>query len=272
MIEGVNIRCNVGPLEVLRSPLLELVFRRRAVVSRATIVIPDPEGEARAALAVNQNVSVRFGYRGEANFWHEWEGTIESIGQPEASADDADALTIQATGLEKALATTKVCESFHNEPADAVARRLLARTGLAVATVDVPGDILPYQVFSSVSVARAIKQLSTTLSRSFGHDMSEHALWLGASGLMWSAGDEPGNTYAIGAGESLISHEPPQTPEGVGVIVSVLQPGLTHSRLVHVIDTRRGLDFTARALDVVHTLKEGGNSTTITYGKENGWS
>ena len=29
MIEGLNVRCNVGPLEVLRSPFLELVFRRR---------------------------------------------------------------------------------------------------------------------------------------------------------------------------------------------------------------------------------------------------
>ena len=34
MIEGLNIRCNVGPVEVLRSPFMELVFRRRAVVSR----------------------------------------------------------------------------------------------------------------------------------------------------------------------------------------------------------------------------------------------
>ena len=42
MIEGLNVRCNVGPVEVLRSPFMELVFRRRAVVSRATVVIPDP--------------------------------------------------------------------------------------------------------------------------------------------------------------------------------------------------------------------------------------
>lgn len=271
MIEGLNIRCNVGPVEVLRSPFMELVFRRRAVVSRATVVIPDPEGEVRAALAVGQTVTVRWGYRGEAGYWQEWEGTVENIDQPRATSASADAVTVSAVGLEKALATTMVTESFYREPADVVARRLLARTGLAVGTVDVPGDVLPYQVFSGVSVARAVKQLSHTLERSFGHDMSRHALWLGASGLTWSAGDEPGDVYSVATAENLIAHTPPQTPDGVGVVVSVLLPGLTHSRLVHIRDTRRGVDATVRALDVVHTLQDGGNSTAISYGKDTGW-
>lgn len=271
MIEGLNLRCNVGPAQILRSPFIELVSRRSAVVSRATIAIPDPEGEMRARLGIGQAVALRFGYRGEANYWQEWQGTVENIGQPGADAGDADAITVMAVGQEKALTTTTVKESFYREPADAVAKRLLAATGLAVGSVDVPQDILPYQVFSGVSVARAIRQLSATLERSFGHDMASHAVWLGASGLTWSAGDEPGPAYGISSCETLISHEPPATPDGVGVVVSVLQPGLTHSRLVHITDTRRGLDFTARALSVVHTLKEGGNMTTITYGKDQGW-
>lgn len=271
MIEGLNVRCDVGPVQVLRSPFIELVFRRRAVVSRATVAIPDPEGEVRAVLAVGQAVAVRWGYRGEAGYWQEWEGTVESIDQPRAASSDADAVTVRAVGLEKALTTTTVAESFYQEPADVVARRLLARTGLAVGAVNVPGDVLPHQVFSGVSVARAIKQLSHTLERSFGHDMSRHALWLGASGLTWSAGDEPGAVYRVSTAENLIAHTPPQTPDGVGVVVSVLLPGLTHSRLVHIRDTRRGMDATVRALDVVHTLQDGGNSTVISYGKDTGW-
>lgn len=271
LIEGLNVRCNVGPAQILRSPLIELVFRRSAVVSRAKVAIPDPEGEVRARLAIGQPIALRFGYRGEANYWQEWQGTIENIGQPGADAEDADAIVVQAVGREKALATTTVKESFYREPASSVARRLLAATGLPVGNVDVQGDVLPYQVFSGVSVARAVKQLSVTLERSFGHDMSRHAVWLGASGLTWSAGDEPGLAYGIRTCETLIAHEPPQTPDGVGVVVSVLQPGLTHSRLVHITDARRGLDFTARALAVVHTLKDGGNSTTVTYGKDQGW-
>lgn len=130
MIEGLNVRCNVGPLEVLRSPFLELVFRRRAVVSRATITVPDPEGEARAVLATGQPVAVRWGYRGETGFWQEWEGTVEGIDQPRADSSSADAVTVHAVGREKVLTTTDVTESFYREPADVVARRLLARTGL----------------------------------------------------------------------------------------------------------------------------------------------
>lgn len=272
MIEGLNLRCNVGPVEVLRSPLIEIVSRRRAVVGRATVVVPDPEGAVRAALAVGQAVTVRWGYRGEEILWQEWFGTVEAIDQPRADDEAADAVTVRCVGLEKALTTTLVTESFYREPADAVARRLLARTGLAVGAVDVPDDVLPYQVFSGVSVARAVKQLSGTLERGYGHDMSRHALWLGASGLTWSDGDEPGDVYRVATAENLLAHTPPQTPEGVGVVTAVPLPGLTHSRRVHISDTRRGVDITARALDVVHTFKEGGNATLVTYGTETGWS
>lgn len=272
MIQGLNVRCNVGPVEILRSPFIELVSRRRAVVSTATVIIPDPEGKIRELVAVNQPVTVRFGYRGEANFWQEWEGTVSSIDQPRIQADDADAVTVQCVGLEKALTTTMITESFYREPADVVARRLLARTGLAVGEIAVPKDILPYQVFSDVSVARSVRQLSETLTRAYGYDMSRHALWLGANGLTWSAGNEPGDIYSIETAENLIAHTPPETYAGIGVVTSVLMPGLVHSRIIHIKDSRRNVDMKARALDVVHTLQNGGNSTVITYGKDMGWS
>lgn len=271
MIEGLNIRCNVGPVQVLRSSFIELVYRRRAVLSRAIITIPDPFGEVRAVLAIEQAVALRFGYRGEATLWHEWEGTVEAIDQPDGQQDDADAVTIRAVGLEKALATTIITESFYQEPADVVARRLLARTGLPVGAVEVPGDILPYQVFSGVSVARAVKQLDMTLARSFGYDLSHHALWLGASGLTWSAGDEPGATYHIATAENLLTHTPPSVPGGMGLVRAALLPGLTHSRLLHIRDSRRGIDVTSRAQEVIHTLQAGGNVTTISYGQHEGW-
>lgn len=212
------------------------------MVSRARIVIPDPEGVARAALALGQKVRLRFGYRGEANFWQGWEGSVAEIGQPGADAEATDAITVQAVGLEKALTTTLVKESFYGEPAAAVARRLLSATGLPVGAVEIPGDGLPYQVFSNVPVALVIKQLANTLR-----------------GLCTTC-------------ENLIANTPPETLDGVGVATSVLLPGLTHSRLVHITDTRRGLNITARALDVVHSLAEGGNTTIVTYGKDAGWA
>ena len=69
----------------------------------------------------------------------------------------------------------------------------------------------------------------------------------------------------------MLDHTPPCTPDGVGLVLSVPLPGLMHSQLVHIRDARRGLNITARALDVVHTLQDGGNTTAVTYGKDVGW-
>jgi hypothetical protein len=271
MIAGLNIRCNVGPVEVLRTPYLELVYKRRAVLTRAVIQIPDPEGRVRGALAVGQAFKVRFGYRGPAGFWHEWQGTVEEIDQPELESANPDAVTVRGIGREKTLSTTLVTESFYQETAQAVARRLLARTGLPVGNVDIPGDMLPHQVFSQVPVARAIKQLENTLQRSFGHDLSKHAVWLGASGLMWSDGDEPGAAYVIETARNLVDHTPPVRPGEMGAVVSVLLPGLTDGRQVRIRDTRRGITALERAEEVIHVLQASGNSTTVLYGKQAGW-
>lgn len=268
-INGLRVRCNVGPVEVLRLPFLQLVYRRRAVVSRAELHIPDPEGKVRAVLAADQPVSVSFGYRGD--LWHEWQGTVEQVDQPGYGESDEDAITVRAVGLEKALATTLVTESFYGETARVVALRLLGRTGLPVAGVDIPDATLPHQIFSRVPVSRALKQLETTLTRSFGLDLSRHAVWLGADGLRWSAENEPGNLCTVETACNLVSHTPPIQEGGMGVVESVLLPGLRDGMLVKIRDTRRNVSQTTRAQEVIHTLQRNGNVTAIRYGKEQGW-
>ena len=79
MIEGFNIRCTVGGLEVLRSPRIVLTLRRRAVVSRCELDIPDTNGSVQAALAKKQPVRIRFGHRGEGGTWHDWSGTVSDF-------------------------------------------------------------------------------------------------------------------------------------------------------------------------------------------------
>lgn len=271
MIEGLNIRCNIGPVEILRAPYIELVYKRRVVLSRCIIEIPDPFGEVRVVLKKDQVMKVRFGYRGMANLWHEWQGTINAIDEPDRYSQNPDALKVQGIGLEKKLTTTYVTESFYNEPAITVARRLLASTGLSVGALNIPQDVLPYQVFSNVPVARAIKQLEHTLQRSFGHDLSKHALWLGANGLSWSADNEPGDTYIIETAHNLMDHIPPAFEGAMGVVTAVLLPGLTHSRMVRIRDHRRQVFRHERAEEVHHILQASGNSTTVMYGQHKGW-
>lgn len=266
MIEGLNIRCNVGPFEVLRSPRLRLCFQRSKVLSRAEIDLPDPDGDIRAGCAAGMPVQVRFGYRGEAGLWHEWTGTIAGV-----SALAPDSIRVRVEGREKALLSTTIRESFAGEPADLVARRILAATGLPVARIDAPGDILPHMIFAGIPAARAIRQLAESLTRSFGHDLRRHAVWLGADGVSWSDGDEPGDIPVVATAENLIRHAPTDTPGALSEIVAVLLPGLIAGRQVIIRDARLGLTAQVRALEVEHLIEAGSGTTRILYGEEYGW-
>ena len=264
MIEGINIRCTVGGVEVLRSPRIVLTLRRRAVVSTCEVDIPDADGSVQAGLAKKQKVRVRFGHRGEGGIWHDWSGTVKDF-QPAGP----DAVRVSAVGLEQALIDTTVTEAMHGEPADVVARRLLASTGLPVAAINIPAETFPHIVFSNVTVARAVKQLATSLERSWGHDLSRHAVWLGEAGLYWSGGDEPGDVFVIETAANLLTHSP--NPAGMSYAVSTVLPGLTHSRKVRIRDHWRDFSELVRAEEVVHNLGAGGNTTTIGYGQDCGW-
>ena len=207
---------------------------------------------------------IRFGHRGEGGTWHDWSGTVSDF-----RMSGGDAVRVVAVGKEQALLDVKVIEAMHGEPADVVARRLLASTGLPVADITVPSEVLPHIVFSGVSVAMAIKQLASTLDASFGHDMSKHAVWLGESGLYWSGGDEPGDIPVIESAENLISHSP--NPSGMSEVVATVIPGLTHSRIVRIRDSRRHFSELVRAQEVIHSLGEH-DTTTIRYGSDEGWA
>lgn len=264
MIDGINIRCNVGSIEVLRSPRIILTLRRSAVVTTCEIDIPDPDGSVQTSLAKKQEVKIRFGHRGEGGTWHEWSGTVKDF-----VAVNRDAIRVSAVGKEQALIDTKITEAMHGEPADVVARRILGSTGLPLADVAIPQETFPHIVFSNVTVARAIKQLSQTLQRSFGHDLSKHAVWLGESGLYWSAENEPGDVFVIETAANLISCSP--NPAGMSRVVSTVLPGLTASRMVRIRDIRRGYSELVRAEEVIHKLEASGNRTEIGYGIDSGW-
>ena len=264
MIEGINIRCNVGPFEVLRSPRNVLSLCRRAVVTTCEMDIPDPDGSVQAGLVKKQAVRVRFGHRGEGGTWHDWSGTIKDF-QPAGP----DTLRVFAVGREQALIDTKITQAMHGEPADIVARRLLASAGLPVASVSIPAETFPHIVFSNVTVARAIKQLAGSLDRSFGHDLSRHEVWLGEAGLFWSDQDEPGAVFVVETAANLITNSP--NPGGMSHAVSTILPGLTHSRKVRIRDARRGFSEVVRAQEVIHALGADGNTTTIGYGHNEGW-
>lgn len=264
MIHGLNVRCNVGVFEVLRSPRIEPVTRRRDVVSTCRIDIPDESGDVRSRLEKKQKVEIRFGHRGEGGLWQEWEGEIKDFTQV-----TGDLMRVSCVGREQALIDTRITLAMHGEPADVVGKRLLAASGLDVADVAIPSETFPHMVFSNATVARAIKQLSQTLERSFGHDLSKHAVWLGEAGLYWSADAEPGDIYVVETASNLMRNSP--NPNGMSVAVCTLLPGRTASRQVHIHDQRHAIDGIFRAEEVIQTLSDNGNTTVIGYGCDQGW-
>lgn len=271
-IEGISLRVTVGGLELSRTPRIRLTYRRRTILSACEIDIPDPEGSVIRQISKDQPVDVQFWYRGGGlGVRHHWQGTVEG----KAQRSGPDIVRVQAAGLEKKLLTTRVTEALHGEPAHVVAKRLLAKTGLPVAMVDVPQDVLPHIVFSDATVAAAVKQLSWSLEQSFGYDLSKHAVWLGESGLYWSDGDEPpgaGGVPRIASGEMLLRHSPNADVSSLSEVVSILYPGVRDSQMVRVKDARRGTDETVRAEEVIHMISgTAGNTTTIRYGADYGW-
>lgn len=264
-ITGVDIRVQVGTFEALRAPRAEVISRRRAVVTRAEVELPDPEGTLQAAITVGHDVTLAFGYRGGP--MQQFTGTVDGIRQA-----GPDAVTVLAAGRELALTRTTLTESFHGEPVATVARRILERSGLPVAEVAIPDVTLPHIVFATVPLWRAVRQLAESIQRGHGHDLSRHALWLGADGLRWSAGDEPGPLYTVATGENLITHNPATAPGALSEVETVLLAGLTHSMQFRLEDARRGVSGQFRAQEVRHMLTPSGNRTLIRYGADHGWA
>lgn len=269
-VQGMGMILRVGGLELYRTAHVALRYTRRAIVSVCEVDIPDPQGDVSGHDLMGTPVELAFWYRGGGlGERHEWQGTVERVEQIQ-TLTGVDTARIYAIGMEKRLVTTRITEAMYGEPADAVARRLLARTGLPVAHVAVPQDILPHSVFSGVTVAAAIKQLAWSLERSFGHDLSSHAVWLGKAGLYWSAEDEPCSVPRIASGETLLSHG--ANRNGQSEIVSILYPGIRDSQRVLLVDARRGIRERVRVEEVVHTLSATqGNTTVIRYGVQYGW-
>jgi hypothetical protein len=269
-IAGVRLYVRVGNLEVRRCPRLELVSRRHAPVAKAEIHAPDPDGTLRSQVADGATVTVEYGYRGGQSAT--WTGTVQGMRRV-----SRDQLCLLADGPDLALVRTTVRECYADESARAIARHLLQHTSLAVATapgITIPDEPLARFPVANIPVWQAVRQLLHTLARSFGHDMRATALWLGTENgqpaLFLGDFDEPGDVPVIATGENLIRHLPAASGTGLNSVETFLLPGLTHSRAVHLVDTRQGLDAQIRALTVRHEIEEQRMRTFIEYGREHG--
>jgi hypothetical protein len=258
-LTALRIDITIGSLEAQRAPGWWIESRRGDPLSRAGVTLPDPAGDLHRSLAKGEPMTIEIGYRGQASVT--WSGTVSAL----VPGETKDQMEVRACDGAQPLNTTKVTQSWENETPEAIAAWAIRHAGLTVGRIEPTGVTLPRYIASNIPVWQMVRQLSESCERHFGVDMSGRALWLGRDGVTWGDYDEPGDTPLLATGAGLIRHEPAPADNLLSMIETWLLPDLTHSRLVHLQDVRRGIDTTPRAQRVRHEGSPDKARTIIWY-------
>lgn len=264
-IDGILIRAVAAGREFLRVPKLWLSSVRHAPLTRAGLTLPDPGGEEIRRFAVGDPVSLVMGYRNGAPAT--WTGTVEWL-----RPGTEDQLELGLVGPEKAF-SARFTQAWVDETPEAILRWALTRAGIEAGKVDSPGVVLPRFAVSGESLWALAEKLELTCQRAFGLDASAWSLWMDAQGRAhWGDFDDPDQTeiLVVATGNNLIAHNPATDASGLSEVETWLLPGLMHSQVFRLVDTRRGVNDVFRALAVRHEADAGRARTFIQYGSEHG--
>jgi hypothetical protein len=263
-IHGLNIRIKIGANEVLRCPEWRIDSQRHQPLGRARIVLPDPFGELwKTLVPADDGLAITYGYRGQESA--AWNGAVSCLLQ----GPTCDQIEISAIDGAEALATTKITQAWENESPEAIVTWAIRQAGFTPGRIGVTGLVLPRFVASAIPVWLVAEQAAHSCQRGFDLDMSRWALWLGLDGRVnWGDFDEPGPVPEIATGAGLIDHAPDKSIAGLHKVETFLRPGLMHSQLFRLRDTKRGIDGTFRALRVSHRGIPDQVRTFIWYGTE----
>lgn len=255
-LTGLHIDITIGSYQVYRAPAWWIESRRGNPLGRAGVTLPDPEGELFQTIKKGDPITIEVGYRDQDPVT--WSGSVGDV----APGDTPDQLEVRAVDGALALTTTRVVQAWENETPEAIVAWAIRQTGLSIGVIDPTEIVIPRFVASNTPVWQLVRQVAESCQRSFGLDMTARALWLGNNGVNWSTGDEPGSVPVINSQYGLLDHQPTTVGNASPMIETWLQADLTHSRLIHLQDDRRGIDTTFRAQRVRH---QGTPDTTRTF-------
>ncbi len=263
-ISGIRTQIKIGSTQILRCPSCVIESERYQPLSRATLTLADASGELYRTFARGDSVQIEVGYRNQPPSI--WSGSVRWIGKGETK----DQICIGAVDSAMPLLTTRLKQVWENETPEAIVAYAIRLAGFKVGRVGQVGMILPRVIASDISVWQLVQQIAISCHQSFAIDMSRWALWLGSDGVNWGDFDEPGAVPVIATGAGLLTHEPAVGVFGRGRIVTLLQPGLMHSRRVQLKDSRRGIDSRHRVLSCEQLIEPNKMRTHIEYGVEHG--
>jgi hypothetical protein len=263
MIAGIRLHIEIGDNIIERCPRLEIVSTRHCPLDIARIDVPDPSGEVAQLFGFGDPVRIEYGYRGgESDIW---KGSLR--GSERVSRDQ---IRLLADSKALPLLSTYVTECYADDSSLSIARHLIQRTGLPIGRIDIPDETIARFPVSTRPVWEAVGHLLHTLRLGYDHDISRIALWLGANGVNLGDFNEPGDVPVIATGENLIRHLTARKKNGLHSVETVMLPGLSHSRLFHLIDSRLDIDAAFRTLKVRHAITPKSVRTFIEYGREHG--
>lgn len=265
LINGVRTHIFIGGLEIMRTPRLLIESVRRQPMWSFEITLPDPAGDVGRAVKLGDPVNMGIGYRDKAPTL--WAGVVKAV-----RPGNKDQIIVSGVGRDdELLNTVTICQSWENETPEAIVRYAAAQTGLAIACIDSLGVLFPRFVSSTVPVWQLARQAAETCQRGFDLDMSAWKMWLGPDGIHWGDHDQSGIVPAIATGAGLIKHLPADNLAAFSTVETFLLPDLMHSRVFGLIDNKRGINDSFRALEVRHLIEETSTRTHLSYGVEYGY-
>lgn len=257
-LTGERIDIVIGEYELYRSPSWFIESQRGLPLSRAGVIVPDPDGTLFTALTVGSPLLITVGYRNQEPVT--WSGTVDSI----KPGDTRDQIEVSGVNTARPLTDTRIVQAWENETPEAILTWAINQAGLKVGVVASPGVVIPRFVASNIPVWQIAKQLQETCRTGFGLDLSGWALWLGSAGVNWSGAPEPGDVPTVATLDNLICHEP-STGSGWGQIETYLLPDLMHSREIRLCDDLRLIDTVVMAQRVRHEATPDRSRTFIWY-------
>lgn len=265
-ITGIRTHIFIGGTEVYQCPRAWIESVRHRPLSRAGITLPDALGEWYRSISPGTAVEIRLGYRDQAPAT--WQGTVAWV----KHGHTKDQITVGAVGVERPLCETLILQSWEDETPEAILKWAIGQAGLTAGRIDSPHVTFPRFVASDIPVWQVARQCAHTCRRAYDLEkMRRWAFWMGADGeVNWGDFDEPGVTPVIATAAGLIRHKPASDALGLNEVETFLLPAFRHSMLFRLVDSRRGIDDTFRALVVRHSIRPHAVRTFIRYGEEYG--
>lgn len=260
-IKGIKIDINLAGMKVNRCPQCSIIYSCRAALTKARLSIPDPRAEVEKLLKPGAPVSIKFGFRGgEPGIF---KGKITGYGPGEVNRDE---LAVYASGPELPILENSISESWYEEPASVIAKRIISQSGLIPEIIELPDLVIPRMTLSGVNTREGIMQLMHTLETGFNLNFGSTRLEMKNKSLCLTQQKRKGPKFIIETGGGIITNRTLNKGGSSKVVETFLLPGILPGQEIIINDKKKGINSTFSVDEVTHSFRSQEIRTFISYG------